>query len=65
MVRSRTDLFDFSASALLAGGITSMVLFLAGLAASHGGATAEVRGPSRTDWAPSACRVVLGVLGIL
>jgi hypothetical protein len=42
MVRTRTDLFDFSASALAAGGVTSLALFLAGLAASHGGATPEV-----------------------
>lgn len=43
MVRSRSDLFDFSAAALVAGGATSMALFLAGLAASHGGAAPEVR----------------------
>ena len=43
MVRSRTDLFDFSAAALVAGGLASMGLFLAGLAASHGGGTPEVR----------------------
>lgn len=41
LVRSRTDLFDFSAAALAAGGATSLALFLAGLAASHGGAVAE------------------------
>lgn len=36
-------MFDFSAAALLAGGAASMALFLAGLAASHGGAVSEVR----------------------
>lgn len=41
MVRTRTDLFDLSAAALAAGGLTSMALLLAGLAASHGGAAAE------------------------
>lgn len=44
MVRDRTDLFDFSAAALVAGGLTSLALFVAGLAASHGGAAPEVRG---------------------
>ena len=43
MVRDRTDLFDFSAAALVAGGLTSLALFVAGLAASHGGAAPEVR----------------------
>lgn len=42
MVRSRTDLFDFSAAALVAGGLTSAALFAAGLVASHGGAAPEV-----------------------
>lgn len=42
MVRSREDLFDFSAAALVAGGVTSFALFLAGLAASNGGSTPEV-----------------------
>lgn len=41
LVRSRTDLFDFSAAALLAGGATSLGLFIAGLVASHGGSVAE------------------------
>ncbi|PRW61443.1 putative zinc metalloprotease chloroplastic isoform B [Chlorella sorokiniana] len=41
MVRDRTDLFDFSAAALVAGGLTSLALFVAGLAASHGGAAPE------------------------
>lgn len=42
MVRSREDLFDFSAAALVAGGVTSFALFLAGLAASNGGSTPEI-----------------------
>ncbi|KAL4452729.1 hypothetical protein ABPG75_008391 [Micractinium tetrahymenae] len=41
LVRSRTDLFDFSAAALAAGGLTSLGLFIAGLVASHGGNVAE------------------------
>lgn len=35
-VKSRTDLLDFAAGGLLAGGAASLALFFAGLAASHG-----------------------------
>lgn len=56
MVRNRTDLFDFSAAALVAGGAASLGLFLAGLAASHGGATPEVRAAlPGACWLASRC----------
>ena len=41
LVRSRTDLFDFAAAGLAAGGAASLALFLAGLALSHGGGAPE------------------------
>lgn len=41
LVKNRTQLFDFAASGLVAGGLTSLGLFIAGLAASHSGGGVE------------------------
>lgn len=65
MVRSRTDLFDFSAAALAAGGLTSLALFIAGLVASHGGAAPEVGGWEGARAAAVCCACLLGACGLL
>lgn len=39
--RNRRDLFDFAAGGLVSGAVVSLALFLAGLASSHGGVTAD------------------------
>lgn len=41
LAKNRSDLFDFAAAGLVSGGIASVVMFVVGLVASHGGGGAE------------------------